>query len=89
MAEEDERVYTIPLRDAKKAPRWKRANRAIKEVYDFLSRHTKTPKENIKLDASINHRIWERGIEKPPSRIKVRAVKFEDGTLGVELAEGT
>jgi len=87
--EEDERVYTIPLRDAKKAPRWKRANRAIKEIYRFLSRHTKTPREDIKLDSSINHKVWERGIEKPPSRIRVRAVKFEDGSLEAVLAEGT
>jgi len=85
---EDERVYTIPLRDAKKAPRWKRANRAIKEIYLFLSRHTKTPMEHIRLDPTINHKVWERGIQKPPSRIRVRAVKFEDGTLEAELAEG-
>ncbi|RLG22546.1 50S ribosomal protein L31e [Methanosarcinales archaeon] len=81
----EERIYTIPLRAAKRAPRWKRANRAIKEVYIFLSRHTKTDPEMIKLDKSINEKIWERGIQKPPSRIRVRAVKLEDGTVEAEL----
>ncbi|PXF18285.1 MAG: 50S ribosomal protein L31e, partial [Methanobacteriota archaeon] len=27
------------------------------------------------------------GIEKPPSRIRVRALKFEDGSVVVHLAE--
>ncbi|MHC1625124.1 MAG: 50S ribosomal protein L31e [Methermicoccaceae archaeon] len=81
----DEMVYTIPLRNAKRAPRWKRANRAIREVYAFLSRHTKTDPSMIKLDSTINEYIWSRGIQKPPSKIRVRAVRFEDGTVVTEL----
>ena len=30
-------------------------------------------------------KAWERGIQKPPSRIRVRAVKLEDGTVEAEL----
>ncbi len=36
----------------------------------------------------VNERIWGRGIEKPPRRIRVRAVKDEEGTVTLYLAEG-
>ncbi len=39
------------------------------------------------IDPSVNRRIWERGIEKPPSKIRVRALKFEDGSVVVHLAD--
>ena len=39
------------------------------------------------IDPPVNRKIWERGIEKPPSRIRVRARKFEDGTVEVQLPE--
>ena len=66
-----ERVYTIPLRNAKKVKRTIRAPRAIREVQSFLMKHMKA--EEDKLDASINEFIWERGIQKIPSKVKVNA----------------
>jgi len=81
-----ERVYTIPLRDAKKVPRWRRANRAMKEVREYLSRHMKAPEEQVKIDQSLNEVIWARGNEKPPSKVRVRAVKFDDGGVEAEFA---
>lgn len=80
-----EQIYVIPLKMTGRVPRWKRGNRAIKEIRQYLTRHMKS--EDIKLDRSINERIWDRGIEKPPSRIRVRAMKFEDGQVQAELAE--
>ncbi|MDY6966324.1 MAG: 50S ribosomal protein L31e [Halobacteriota archaeon] len=80
----EEQIYTIPLRRAKSVPRWKRSNRAITEVRDYLSRHTKA--EEIKLDPEISEKIWERGSEKPPSRIRVKVTKDEDGVLEAKLA---
>ncbi|RZN69392.1 MAG: 50S ribosomal protein L31e [Candidatus Methanolliviera hydrocarbonicum] len=83
---EEERIYTIPLRKAfLKAPRWKRSNKAIKEVRKFLARHMKTSEEKVYLDASINEKIWERGSQKPPSKIRVRTIKSEDGEVETEL----
>lgn len=82
-----ERVYSIRLRHKmKRYPRWLRAKKAVKYVRKFLSRHMKVDPENIKIDTAINEKIWERGAEKPPVRIKVRAVKFDDGIVEVELA---
>jgi large subunit ribosomal protein L31e len=81
-----ERVYTIPLRVVKQVPRWRRSNRAMKEVRSYLARHMKTPEENIKIDNSLNEFVWARGDEKPPLSVRVRAVKFEDGGVEAEFA---
>ncbi|HDR73429.1 MAG TPA: 50S ribosomal protein L31e [Methanoculleus sp.] len=80
-----EQIYVIPLRDAKRAPRWKRSNKAVKDIRAFLVKHMKS--EDVKLDRSINEKVWDRGSEKPPRKIRVRAMKFEDGQVQAELAE--
>jgi large subunit ribosomal protein L31e len=83
---ETERVYTIPLKVTRQVPIWRRANRAMAEVKSYLSRHMKTPLERVKIDKSLNEAIWSRGDSKPPMKIRVRAVKFEDGGVEAELA---
>jgi len=80
-----ERVYIIPLRDVKKAPRTIRSAKAIRIVREFLQRHMKS--DDIKIAASVNEKIWERGIQKTPSKIKVKAVTEEDGSVSVTLVE--
>ena len=82
-----ERTYTIPLRYAKRVPRKKRAPRAIKFIKSFLARHMKTSEDMIYVENAINEKIWERGIEKPPSKIRIKAVKDEDGYVTTELVE--
>ena len=82
-----EQIYTIPLRDVKRVPAWKRANRAVTEVRSYLTRHMKVDPVQVKLDKSINERLWERGCEKPPLSIRVRAVKLADGEVQAELAQ--
>ncbi len=82
---EGERIYTIPLRDVKKAPRWKRSNRAIALVRDFLLRHTKA--SYVVIGNSLNERIWSRGAQKPPSRVRVRVTKEDEETVRAELVE--
>lgn len=79
-----EEVYTIPLRDAFKAPTTKRANKAVKIVKKFLAEKLKLG--DVKLDSSINNALWNKGIEKPPRRIRVKVAKEEDSTI-VKLAE--
>ncbi len=83
---EKEQIYTIPLRSVKRTPRWKRSKRAVKDVRAYLTRHMKTDPESVKLDRTINEAIWRRGAQKPPRRIRVRAVRFEDGAVEAELA---
>jgi large subunit ribosomal protein L31e len=86
MAEKlQEHIYIIPLRDARRAPRWKRSNAAIKDIRKYLAKHMKS--EEVKLDKGINDKVWERGSTKPPTKIRVRAMKMEDGQVQAELAE--
>jgi large subunit ribosomal protein L31e len=83
---ETERVYTIPLKVTRQVPIWRRANRAMVEVRSYLARNMKTTEELVKIDKSLNEAIWSRGDSKPPMKIRVRAVKFEDGGVEAELA---
>ena len=74
-----ERFYIIPLRDVKRMPCYKRANAAIKDIRHYLEHHMKST--DVKLDKSINKAVWARGSQKPPRRIRVRAIKFDDGQV--------
>ncbi len=80
-----ERVYTIPLRDVKKVPRTIRSPKAIRLIREFMERHMKS--DDIIIDSSVNEIIWERGIQKTPPKIKVKAIKDEDGTVSVTLVD--
>ena len=72
MAEANERLYTVPLRkEFLKAPRVKRANRAVKTIQTFLRKHMKT--EEVRVSQKVNETIWVRGIHHPPSKIKLKA----------------
>ena len=81
-----ERIYTIPLKDTMRVPRYRRSNRAIKEVRSYLAKHMKTSEEDVKIDQSLNEIIWSKGDSKPPLKVRVRAVKFEDGGVEAEFA---
>ena len=80
-----ERTYTIPLREVKNVQRTIRAAKAVRVVQEFLKKHMKS--DEIKVDASVNEKIWERGIKKIPSKIKVKAVKDDDGVVEATLTE--
>ncbi len=82
-----ERIYTIPLSDARKVPRWKRAESAARKVRAFLAKHFKADLKKVKLDKTVNEKLWERGSMKPPLKIRVRAVKLETGGVETELAQ--
>ncbi len=92
----DERIYTIPLSRAWITPRRKRAPRAVRLVRGFVERHMKVGAESegegeagrLVISNEVNEKIWSRGIEKPPRRMRVRAVKDVEGTVTVYLAEG-
>ncbi|MCI5867866.1 MAG: 50S ribosomal protein L31e [Methanosphaera sp.] len=79
-----ERIYTIPLRDVKRVPRTKRSPKAMRYIREFIQKHMKV--EDVVIATEVNEKIWERGREKIPSKIKVKAVE-EDGTVEVLLAD--
>ncbi len=82
----EERIYTIPLRRAWISPRKKRTPRAVRLVKAFVQRHMKP--DALVMSNEVNERLWSRSIQKPPGRIRVRAVRDKEGTVTLYLAEG-
>lgn len=79
-----EREYNVPLRrDWLKAPKYKRAKRAVHSLQDFLAKHMKC--EDIKLGPKVNELIWKEGIKNPPHHVKIKAIRTEDDQVHAEL----
>ncbi len=94
----EERIYTIPLGKASIRPPKKRAPRALQMIKAFINKHMKlevkvTEEEEreelprLIISQEVNEKVWGRGIEKPPRKIRVRAAKDKDGNVTVFLAE--
>lgn len=86
-AEFDERVLTVPLRDAKKEASHERADKAMSVVRSHLARHFGVDEDEVRLDPSINEAVWKRGRSKPPNELRVRAARFEEEGQRVVEAE--
>ena len=90
--EKIEREYVIPLREkCRSVPRYKKTNKAVKSVKEFLVKHMKIRDrdlDKIKLDIHLNEFLWSRGIRSPPHKVKVKAVK-EGDIVNVELVDYT
>ena len=84
---EIERIYVIPLRKAKIGRASLAAPRAVKVVRSYLTKHMKVNSDDVWIDDSLNRELWSRGKFKTPSKIRVRAVKFEDGVVEVTVPE--
>jgi len=92
----EEKIYTIPLGRAWISPRKKRAPRAALILKNFIHKHMKIKTEaeegeeieRLVVSNEVNEEIWSKGIEKPPRKIRVRAVKDKEGVVTVYLAEG-
>ena len=82
-----ERIYVIPLRGAYEGVRTKRSRKAVKIVRGFIARHMKAEEEEVSISEAVNALIWKRGIQKPPRKIKVRAVKSGDAVNVMLLDE--
>jgi len=92
----EERIYTIPLQKALVRPPKKRAPRAMQLVKLFVAKHMKmattvSDEEDelpqLIVTQEVNEKIWSKGIEKPPRKIRVRVTKDRDGNITVHLAE--
>jgi large subunit ribosomal protein L31e len=93
----EERIYTIPLRRAWISPPKKRSPKAVRVVKSFIQRHMKLElggkgeeeeKSRLVISNEVNEKLWARGIEKPPRKIRVRAVKDKEGIVTLYLAKG-
>ena len=86
--EELEREFVIPLRPSQHQPsRRRRAGHALETVRRYVTRHMKGRSEDVWIDPRLNEHIWERGIQHLPSKVRVKAIRFEDGLIEVDLLE--
>ncbi len=94
----EELTYTVPLSRALVRPPKKRAPRAMQLLKIFITKHMKLEMKvseeeeeeelpQLLISQEVNEKIWDRGIEKPPRKIRVRAAKDKDGNVTVYLAE--
>jgi large subunit ribosomal protein L31e len=96
----EERIYTVPLERAWIMPPRKRSPRAMRMLRSFMIKHMKLqarkqgegeeeeePKRLI-ISNEVNEKIWGKGVEKPPRKIRVRAAVDKEGDVTVYLAEG-
>jgi large subunit ribosomal protein L31e len=86
-----EREYVVPLRrKCINTPQYKRTPKAIKTLKEFIAKHMKVferDTDNVRLDKNLNLEIWQRGIRKPMTKVKVKAKKYDSGIVRVELSE--
>ena len=75
----EEKFFTVNLRDAWATPRKKRAKKTVKILKDFVKRNMKV--EDFKISGGINEAIWKRSLQKPPRKLKIRAVKDKEGNV--------
>jgi large subunit ribosomal protein L31e len=86
--EELEREYVIPLRASRHQPsRRRRAGHALETVRRFVVRHMQGEPEDVWIDPRLNTHIWTRGIQSIPSHVRVKAIRFEDGLIEVDLLD--
>ncbi|NHJ02193.1 MAG: 50S ribosomal protein L31e [Candidatus Heimdallarchaeota archaeon] len=82
----EERIYTVPFSKVvygRRIPRTKRTPRAMRHLRAFIKRHLRC--EDIIIDSEVNEFMWSRGIQKPPRKIRIRAVKTEEDVVTVYL----
>ena len=79
-----ERSYVIPLgRETLKVPPFKKANKAMQTIREFIVRHMKST--NVVLGKHLNMNVWKHGLKNPPHRVKVTASKDDKGKVTVEI----
>ena len=82
---EQERIYTVPLKEAWQAQRYRRSERAVMVLKAFAIRHMKA--KEVSVDTSVNEVIWARGIKSPPHKIRVKMTKDDEGNVTITMAE--
>jgi len=80
-----ERIYTVPLKEAWNAQRYRRSEKAMMVLKVFAVRHMKAT--TVTVDTSVNEAIWARGIKSPPHKIRVKMTKDDEGAVTVTMAE--
>jgi large subunit ribosomal protein L31e len=79
-----ERIYTVNLTKAYEYIRTRRARRTVKLLRAFIARHMKADEEQVRISNMTNSEIFSHGMEKPPRRMRIQAIK-DAGLVNVYL----
>jgi large subunit ribosomal protein L31e len=81
----EEKIITINIRKKlKEGPYWRRSDLASRIIRDILQKHSK---KKIRIDKSLNEKIWQRGIQHPKTKLKIKIISIDDKTAKAELVE--
>ena len=83
----EERVVTVPLRDVLAGSQTDRADKAMSLIREHLARSFSVEEDAVRLDPSINEAIWANGRTNPPSKLRIRAARFDEEGESVVEAE--
>lgn len=83
----EERVVTVPLRNVSAGSRTNRADVAMSLIREHLAQNFSVEEDAVRLDPSINEAIWADGRTNVPSKIRIRAARFDEEGEGVVEAE--
>ena len=79
-----ERTYVVPLRmQTLKVPFYRKAKKAILTLKQFIIKHMKS--EDVSIGKYLNMKIWENGMQNPPSKVKITVTKDDKGKVVAEL----
>ena len=79
-----ERILMVNLSKIWERPRWKRTKEAVKFLKETLKRRTKV--ENVRISRALNEKLWSRGIENPPRKLRIRILRIDEKTVRAEPA---
>ena len=82
----EERVYLVPLDHAWIAPIKNRTPRAIRILKEYVKKNMAT--DNVLISSEVNEKIWSKGTEGSPRKIRIRAVKDKENVVTVHLVKG-
>jgi large subunit ribosomal protein L31e len=82
----EERIYIVPFSKViygRRIPRAKRTPRAMRHLRAFVKKHLHC--DDVIIDSEVNEFMWSQGIQHPPRKIRIRAVKSEDDIVTIYL----
>ena len=82
----DEKILTINLKKRiVNGPKWRRSSYGMRIIRELVKKHSKV--ENVKIDKSLNEKIWSKSVQNPPTIFRLKILKVDDKTVKAELLE--
>lgn len=80
----EEKIFIVNLRkEIMKAPMHRRAKKAVNAMKEYIAKHMKT--KDVRMGMSLNLKMWSRGIQNPPTKLKISVTKDDKGVATAEL----